>query len=91
MERVVLIGAGLLAKKLVRFLIERDGIQIVAAVDKDPLKIGKDLGEICSLTNLGVTVEKDLSSALKKKKANLAVITTDSDIKTVRKLIEEAA
>jgi len=91
MERVVLIGAGLLAKKLVRFLIERGGIQIVAAVDKDPLKIGKDLGEICSLTNLGVTVEKDLNSALKKKKANLAVITTDSDIKTVRKFIEEAA
>ena len=70
MERVVLIGV-LLAKKLVRFLIERDGIQIVAAVDKNPLKVGKDLGEICSLMNLGITVEKDLNSALKKKKANL--------------------
>lgn len=91
MEKVVLIGAGLLAKKLVRFLVERGGIEIVAAVDKDPSKIGKDLGEICSLTNLGVTVEKDLNSALKKKKANLAIITTESDIKTVRKLIEEAA
>ena len=91
MEKVVLIGVGLLAKKLIRFLIERGGIEIVAAVDKDPSKIGKDLGEICALRNLGVTVEKDLNSALKKKKADSAIITTESDIKTVQKLIEDAA
>lgn len=91
MIRVVQIGVGPLGQKMVRFACERGGIKIVAAVDPAPDKVGKSLGEICSVKGLPVAVSKDLKSALKGKKADVAIVTTVSDIKTIAKQIEEVA
>lgn len=89
--KIVQVGIGPLGQKVVRFALERGGIEIVAAVDADPKKVGRDLGEICSLKPLGVTVSKDLTSALKIKKADVAVFTTVSSLKAHEKQIREAA
>jgi hypothetical protein len=89
--KIVQIGVGPLGQKVVRFALERGGIEIVAAVDTDPKKVGRDLGEVCSLKPLGITVGKDLKSALKRKKADVAVFTTVSNLKTHEEQINEAA
>jgi len=89
--KIVQIGVGPLGQKVVRFALERGGIEIVAAVDPDPKKVGRDLGEVCSLNPLGITVSKDLKSALKRKKADVAVLTTVSSLKAHEKHIREAA
>ncbi len=89
--KIVQIGVGPLGQKVVRFALDRGGIEIIAAVDSDPKKVGRDLGEVCSLNPLGITVCKDLKSALKRKKADVAVLTTVSSLKAHEKQIREAA
>lgn len=91
MLKIVQIGIGPLGKKVVQFALERKGLEIVAVVDNDPEKVGRDLGKLCSLKPLGVNVYKDLESALKGKKADVAVITTVSNLKAIEKQIEELA
>jgi 4-hydroxy-tetrahydrodipicolinate reductase len=91
MIKVVQIGLGPLGQKVVRFALKRGGIKIVAAVDPAPDKVGRDLGEVCSLKQLGITVSPDLKSALKRHKADIAILTTVSSLKVIEKQIEEAA
>ena len=91
MLKIVQIGIGPLGQKVVRFALERGAVRIVAAVDPDPDKAGRDLGELCSLKPLGITVGTDLQSALKNKRADVAILTTVSSLKTIEKQIEEAA
>jgi 4-hydroxy-tetrahydrodipicolinate reductase len=91
MLKVLQIGVGPLGQKVVRFALERGGIKIIGAVDPDPKKVGKDLGKICSMKPLGITVSEDLKSALRRRKADVAVLTTVSGLKTLEKQIEEVA
>jgi 4-hydroxy-tetrahydrodipicolinate reductase len=91
MLKIVQIGIGPIGQKIVQFALKRSGVQIVAAVDPAPDKVGRDLGEYCSSPALGITICKDLKSALKGKKANVAVLTTVSSIKSIAKQIEEIA
>ena len=46
---VVHIGLGPLGQMMIRSAVQRGGIRIVGAVDTDPAKIGKDLGEFCGI------------------------------------------
>lgn len=89
--KIVQIGLGPLGQKVVRFALERGGMKIVAAVDTDPKKAGRDLGEVCSLKPLGITVSADLQSGLKRRRADVAVFTTVSSLKEHEKQIREAA
>jgi 4-hydroxy-tetrahydrodipicolinate reductase len=91
MIRIVQIGLGPLGQKTVQFISERKGLKIVAAVDPAPEKTGKDLGKLCGLKCMGLKVQKDLKSALKKKKANVAVLTTVSSLKILEKQVAEIA
>ena len=91
MQNIVQIGLGSLGQNIVRFATERSGIKIVAAVDPAPDKVGRELGNLCSLRPLGITVCKDLKTALKGKNADVAVLTTVSSIKAIEKQIEEIA
>lgn len=73
------VGIGPIGQKVVRYALEREGIEIVAAVDLDPDKTGKDLGRICDLDkDLGVTVSNDLGAAVSEAKPDVAVLTTVS-------------
>lgn len=89
--RIVQVGIGPLGQMVARFAVQRGGIKIAAAVDSDPKKIGRDLGDVCSLKPLGIIIRKDLKSALKRKKADVAVFTTVSSIESHEKHIQEAA
>lgn len=91
MLNIVQIGLGSLGQNIVRFATERSGIKIIAAVDPAPDKVGRDLGNLCSLRPLGITVCKDLKTALKGKNADVAVLTTVSSLKAIEKQIEEIA
>ena len=53
-------GLGEVGKQVVTLLARRPDVQIVAALDTDPLKVGRDLGEIAGLGRaLGVSVSWD--------------------------------
>jgi 4-hydroxy-tetrahydrodipicolinate reductase len=91
MLKVIQVGVGPLGQKIVRLASERSAIKIVAAVDPDPNKVGEDLGELCSLGQMGITVCSDIETAIKGKRADVAILSTVSGINAIREQIERTA
>lgn len=91
MLKIVQLGLGPIGQQLTRFLSERKGITIVAAVDPAPDKAGKDIGELAGIGKSGVVISADLSSALEKGDADVAVISTVSSLEKMEMQIKNAA
>lgn len=80
--RVVSYGVGVVGGLIAKFLLEKQGVEIVGAIDVAENKVGKDLGEVLSLgKKLGITVSNDTDTVLSKAKPDLAVHTTSSYLK----------
>ncbi len=77
---IVHIGLGPLGQMMVRSAVARGTFRIVAAVDSDPAKIGKDLGEFCDIAKLGVPISGNLGEAIYGKSPQAAVVTTVSSL-----------
>lgn len=91
MIKVIQLGLGPLGQKVVKFALERSFIKLVAAVDPAPDKAGKDLGEVCGVDNLNITVCPDLPAALKSARASVALVTTVSSVKKLEPQVIELA
>ena len=91
MAKIIIIGLGPLGQKTVRYASQRTSIEIAGAVDIDPGKIGKDIGALCHIKSLGIPVSKNLKTALKGKKADVAVLTTVSSVKKLESQVAEVA
>jgi len=88
--RVVVIGLGPIGQSVLKLVSERPGLQLVGAVDIDPAKGGKDVGEVCGLgRSLGVPVSGSLAEALTRGGADVALLLTGSYLKDVAPQIEE--
>ena len=87
--RVAHFGLGPIGSAIVRQVLARPSFKIVAAIDVDPLKVGRDLGEIVGVDRpLGVRVRADAAKALASAKPNLVVHCTGSSIERVMPQIE---
>ncbi len=64
-------------------------INLVGAVDIDPLKVGKDLGELLGIGNTGIIVENEIKNIVKKHKVDLVFHTTTSFMSDIREQIIE--
>jgi len=79
--RVIQVGLGPIGVGVLRQVMARPGFEVVAAVDIDPEKAGRDLGEVCGLgSEVGKRVESDLQSALARGEADIAVHCTGSSL-----------
>jgi len=77
--RIMQVGIGPIGQKIVNYVHEREGLDIVAAVDPAPDKVGMDVGRLCGLdADLGVIVSSDPGSAVSAAKVDVAVLTTVS-------------
>jgi len=82
--RVLHFGLGPIGLGIVRQVAARKGFKIVGAVDIDPAKVGRDLGEIAGLSKaLKVKVSDDARKAIKATKPDVAVMCTNSALKKV--------
>jgi 4-hydroxy-tetrahydrodipicolinate reductase len=64
--RVIQYGIGPIGARIVRLMLEKPTLQVVGAVDVDPTKAGKDLGEVVGAgRSLGVVVKDDPHSSLR--------------------------
>ena len=80
--RVLCYGVGVVGGMIAKSLLEKDGVEIVGAVDVARDKVGKDLGQVLGLTKeIGVTVSNDLDSLPHGAKADVAVHATSSYLK----------
>lgn len=77
---IVHIGLGPLGQMMVRSAIARGTFRFVGAVDMDPAKIGKDVGEFCGLKRLGVPISGSLDEAIRGRSPQAAVVTTVSSL-----------
>lgn len=76
--RVINWGLGAMGQGMARLILSKQGMELVGAIEVDPNKIGKDVGEVLGQANTGVTVSASLEDALKGKEADLLLIATSS-------------
>src|SRR5262245_28054421 len=82
--KVMHVGLGPIGAGVVRQVASRKGFVIVSAVDTDPAKVGRDLGEVYGLSRrLRVKVTSDLARTIKASKPDVAVLCTSSSLKKV--------
>jgi len=87
--RVIHFGLGPIGAAVVKQVASRKGFKIVGAVDIDPAKAGRDLGEVVGLDRkLKVKVMDDAKKAIKASKPDVAVLCTNSSLKKVLPQIE---
>jgi hypothetical protein len=84
------VGLGPIGAAVVRQVAARKGFRIVAAVDIDPAKAGRDLGDVVGAgRKLRVKVTPDLGKTIKATKPDVAVLCTSSSLKRVLPQFEE--
>jgi 2,4-diaminopentanoate dehydrogenase len=87
--RVVQVGLGPIGAAVARQVAERRGLRVVGAVDVDPAKVGRDLGEVAGAGRpLKVKVSDDLRRTVRASKPHVAVLCTGSSMKQVLPQIE---
>ena len=87
--RVLQVGLGPIGAAIARQLAIRKGFRIVAAVDVDPNKIGRDVGSVADLDGpIRVKVTNDLRKAAKSARPDVAVLCTSSSLKSVMPQLE---
>jgi len=87
--RVMLVGLGPIGAGVARQLNARRNFKLVAAVDVDPAKVGRDLADVVDLgKRTRVTVGEDPVAAIRKARPDVAVVCTSSSLKNVWPLME---
>lgn len=88
--RVIQFGLGPIGCAAARLVAERNNLQLVGAVDIDPEKIGRDIGDVIGLDKtLGNTVSASLSDALAAHPADVVLHMTSSYFDLFNAQIEE--
>jgi 4-hydroxy-tetrahydrodipicolinate reductase len=87
--RVMHFGLGPIGAAVARQIAGRPGLKIVGAIDVDPAKAGRDVGDVIGLNRrLGLRVQDSAAKALKAAKPDIVVHCTSSSIKKVMPEIE---
>ncbi len=87
--RVMVMGLGPIGAGVARQLVARRNFKVVSAVDIDPAKAGRDLGDVVGLgKKTGVRVGADAAAAIRKTRPQVAVLCTSSALKKVRPQLE---
>lgn len=82
--KAVCYGVGAVGSLIADFLLQKEGIEIVGAIDVAREKVGKDLGEaIGSTRRLGVAVSNHAEEVLSKTKPHIVIHATSSSLKDV--------
>jgi len=88
--RVMHYGLGPIGAAVARQVAQRPGFKIVGAIDIDPAKEGRDLGDVIGhKKRIGVIVSGEAKKTLKAAKADVVVLCTTSSLKKVMPQIEE--
>jgi 4-hydroxy-tetrahydrodipicolinate reductase len=87
--KVMIMGLGPIGAGVARQLAARKNFKIVSAVDIDPAKAGRDLGEVVGLGKRArVKVTADPVAAIRKTRPQVAVLCTSSALKATWPQIE---
>ena len=82
--RAIQYGIGPIGASILKLMREKEAIEIIGAIDNDPAKIGKDLGEVVGAADApwGVKVSGDAKGVLEQS-ADVVMHTTSSSLPKV--------
>jgi 4-hydroxy-tetrahydrodipicolinate reductase len=87
--KVAHVGLGPIGAAIAQLVAHKPGLKIVGAMDVDPVKVGRDVGDVIGLNRrIGVRVHDDAQKALRAAKPDIVVLSTSSSLKTAMPLIE---
>lgn len=82
--RVVLYGIGAMGSRIAKFLLQKEGVEIVGAIDIAEDKVGKDLGDVLGIRQeTGVLVSRDPKKVLSTARADVVIHATGSFLRDV--------
>ena len=85
-------GLGAVGSFIAKFLLQKEGVQIVGAIDIAEDKVGKDLGEVLELDRkLSISVSDDVENVMSKAECDVVVHATGSYLKDVYEQIAPLA
>ncbi len=89
--RVVQWGCGNTGQVILRYL-DQKGAQIVGAIDRNPARLGRDIGEVAELgRRLNIAVRNDPEAVLRECDADICIIATTSLMSDMYPLFEVVA
>ena len=90
--RIVCYGVGAVGSRIAKLLLEKEGLQIVGAIDNAKEKVGKDLGDVLEIgRKLGVLVSDNVENVMSKACCSVVVHATGSYLKDVYEQIAPLA
>lgn len=87
--RVISWGLGAMGQGMARLMLTKEGMDLVGAIEQDPAKVGKDVGELVGHGTTGVEIKSSLEEAMANKEADLLLVATGSFTKEVFPLIKQ--
>jgi 2,4-diaminopentanoate dehydrogenase len=89
--KVIFYGIGAIGSEVAKFGLTRPWLDVVGAIDSDPVKIGLDLGTVLGLEKpLGVEVSGDPAALFGEVEADVVVLTTGSFLPAIYSQLETA-
>ena len=85
--KVIQMGLGPIGQRTVAYLAERNGIELVGAIDIDPDKEGQDAGLLSGTRSLGVQVVAAAETVLQQE-ADVVILTTSSQFTQLKSQLE---
>lgn len=87
--KVILIGVGPLGVKITQFINERNVIEILGVVDKNPDLLNKDLGEYCGGEANGIKIKKSIDDIVAFGSADVVILSTVSSMEKITPQLED--
>ena len=77
--RIGIVGLGWVGQEVARAALEDPRVRLVGVADSDPTKASRDLGEILGEGRLGIPIDADIDTMLRRARPEVAVLATTSD------------
>jgi len=85
--RIGIVGLGWVGQEVARAALEDPRVRLVGVADSDPTKASRDLGEILGEGRLGIPIDADIDTMLRRARPEVAVLATTSDTSALTPLI----
>lgn len=86
--RFGIVGLGWVGQEVARAALEDARVTLVGIADTDPMKAGRDLGELIGEGRLGLPIDASVAGMLARTRPEVAVVCTPTDVESVASALE---